>query len=56
MCSKNKGDDQLCSYCEADMRLFLQMQLVGFLMTWLIYYTLAPIVSIIIYRYMVPFK
>ena len=30
--SKNKGADQLHSYCEADLRLFSHMQNVGFLM------------------------
>ena len=33
-CSQIKGADQLCSYCEADLRLcFLHIQNVGFLMT-----------------------
>ena len=32
-CSENKGDDQLCSYCTADLCLwFVHMQIVGFLM------------------------
>ena len=32
MFSKNKGADQLCSYCRADLRLcFLQWQKSGFL-------------------------
>ena len=31
-CSENKGADQLCSYCTADLRLcFEHMQIVGFL-------------------------
>ena len=36
--SVNKGADQLCSYCEADLCLcFSPMQFVGFPMWWLIY-------------------
>ena len=32
-CSKNKGDDQLCNYCEADLHLcFRIVQNVDFLM------------------------
>ena len=38
LCSKNKGADQLCCYCEADLRLFSHMQNVGFLKTQLLYY------------------
>ena len=34
--SKNKGADQLSSYCAADLRLFLHVQKNGFLMTRLI--------------------
>ena len=36
-CSKNKGADQLRGYPEDDiMSLFSHMQIVGFLMRWLI--------------------
>ena len=35
LCSENKVDDQLCSFCES-APLFSHMQNVGFLMTWLI--------------------
>ena len=39
LCSKNKGTDQLCSYCTAGLRLcFLHMHAVGFLMWWLIFF------------------
>ena len=37
-CSKNKGADQLRSYCEANPRLFLHRQKSSFLMMWLIFY------------------
>ena len=38
LCSENKGADQLCRYCTADLRLcFPNMQIVGFLMWRLIY-------------------
>ena len=41
-CSKSKGADQLRSYCEADLRLcFSHMQIVGFLMQWLILFISA---------------
>ena len=36
MSSKSKGADQLCSYCIADLHLFLHMQIVGFRMWRLI--------------------
>ena len=42
--SKNKGADQLRSYCEADFclcRLFLPMQIVGFHMWWLICFIIS---------------
>ena len=36
--SENKGADQLRGYCETDLRLcFRIMQIVSFLMTWLIH-------------------
>ena len=40
LCSENKGADQLCSYCTADMHLcfHLQMHTVGFLMQRLMFY------------------
>ena len=38
LCSENKGADQLCTYCTADLRLlFLHRQKSGFLASWLIY-------------------
>ena len=38
-CSENEGNNQLCGYCEADLRLcFRIMQIVGFLIMWLIYF------------------
>ena len=30
MCSENKGADQLRSYCEADLRLCLPIEIIGF--------------------------
>ena len=36
-CSENKGADQLCSYCTADLSLFSHMQTVGFPMQRLIF-------------------
>ena len=36
-CSENKGTDQLRGYCEADLRLFSHMRIVGFLMRRLVY-------------------
>ena len=38
LCSENNGADQLCSYYEADLSLFLHMGNVGFLITCLRYY------------------
>ena len=32
LCSENKGADQLCSYCTADLRLFFTEAKSGFLM------------------------
>ena len=40
--SENKGADQLRSYCEADLRLcFRIMQIVGFPMWWLRYFSIS---------------
>ena len=37
LCSENKGADQLCSYCTADLRLCFRIRrLFGFLMQWLL--------------------
>ena len=46
LCSKNKGADQLCSYCTADLRLcFSHMHRSGFLMTRFYPKTLLSIFS-----------
>ena len=37
LCSENKGADQLCCYCTADLHLFSHWQKSGFLMTQLKY-------------------
>ena len=34
-CTENKVANQLCGYCEADLRLFLHVQILVFLMMWL---------------------
>ena len=47
-CSKNKGTDQLHSYCAADLRLcFLLMLKAGFLMTRLKYTKVHAVLAII---------
>ena len=46
MCSENKGADQLRCYCEADLRLFSHMQIVGFLMMRLISLFNFPIICL----------
>ena len=46
-CCENKGSDQLCSYCTADLHLFSHRQKSGFLMMrQLLKQILFPIASI----------
>ena len=42
-CSENKGADQLCSYCTADLRLFSHGQMSGVLKTRLILFLVTLI-------------